>query len=43
MTKAKETVARYAAQAREELAESARMPVGRRWPTLVEYTVNRHG
>jgi heptaprenyl diphosphate synthase len=43
MTKAKNVVARYAAQAREEIA---RLPdgVGRQaLATLVDYTIQRHG
>ena len=42
MVQAKETVARYAKQARDELAEPAgRAGQRRRWRTLVDYTVNR--
>ena len=40
---AKATVAQYAAQAREELAELPDVPGRRALASLVDYTVNRHG
>jgi heptaprenyl diphosphate synthase len=43
MAKAKETVARYAAQARDELAKLPDVPGRQALATLVDYTVNRHG
>jgi heptaprenyl diphosphate synthase len=43
MAKAKDTVARFAAQAREELAALPDGPGRRALATLVEYTINRHG
>lgn len=43
MAKAKETVARYAAQARAELAALPDLPGRQALATLVDYTVNRHG
>jgi heptaprenyl diphosphate synthase len=43
MVKAKETVAQYAAQAREELANLPEGPGRQALATLVDYTVNRHG
>jgi heptaprenyl diphosphate synthase len=43
MAEAKGTVARYAAQAREELANLPAGPGRQALVTLVDYTVNRHG
>jgi heptaprenyl diphosphate synthase len=43
MAEAKNTVARYAAQAREELANLPAGPGRQALVTLVDYTVNRHG
>ncbi len=43
MLKAKETVAQYAAQARDELANLPEGPGRQALATLVDYTVNRHG
>jgi heptaprenyl diphosphate synthase len=43
MVRAKEMVARYAAQAREELAALPDVPGRQALATLVDYTVNRHG
>lgn len=43
MAKAKQTVAGYAAQAREELAGLPDGPGRRALATLVDYTINRHG
>jgi heptaprenyl diphosphate synthase len=43
MAKAKDTVARYAAQAREELAALPDLPGRQALATLVDYTINRHG
>lgn len=43
MAQAKDTVARYAAQAREELAALPDLPGRHALATLVDYTVNRHG
>jgi len=43
MAQAKNTVARYAAQAREELAALPDLPGRHALATLVDYTVNRHG
>ena len=43
MAKAKETVAQYAAQAREELAALPDGPGRQALATLVDYTINRHG
>ncbi len=43
MAKAKETVAQYAARAREELANLPDGPGRQALVTLVDYTVNRHG
>ncbi|MFN6544439.1 nonaprenyl/(2E,6E)-farnesyl/geranylgeranyl diphosphat synthase [Mycolicibacterium nivoides] len=43
MARAKETVAEYAAQAREELAGLPAGPGRDALATLVDYTVNRHG
>jgi heptaprenyl diphosphate synthase len=43
MTKAKDTVARYAAQAREELAALPEGPGRQALATLVDYTIHRHG
>jgi heptaprenyl diphosphate synthase len=43
MAEAKETVARYAAQAREELAALPDLPGRVALANLVDYTVNRHG
>jgi heptaprenyl diphosphate synthase len=43
MAKAKETVARYAARAREELAGLPDVPGRHALSTLVDYTINRHG
>ena len=40
---AKETVAEYAAQAREELANLPDGPGRRRWRRWSDYTANRHG
>jgi heptaprenyl diphosphate synthase len=43
MAKAKDTVARYAAQAREELAALPESPGRQALATLVDYTIHRHG
>ncbi len=43
MTKAKDTVARYAAQAREEMAGLPDGPGRQALVTLVDYTIHRHG
>jgi heptaprenyl diphosphate synthase len=43
MVLAKETVAQYAAQARDELANLPDGPGRQALATLVDYTVNRHG
>ncbi len=43
MAQAKDTVARYAAQARDELANLPDGPGRQALATLVDYTVNRHG
>ena len=43
MTKAKDTVARYAAQAREELALLPEGAGRAALATLVDYTISRHG
>jgi heptaprenyl diphosphate synthase len=43
MAKAKDTVARYAAQAAEELAQLPDVAGRQALATLVDYTVNRHG
>ncbi len=43
MAKAKDSVARYAAQAREELAALPESPGRQALATLVEYTIHRHG
>jgi heptaprenyl diphosphate synthase len=43
MAKAKDTVARYAAQAREELAALPDGPGRRALVTLVDFTISRHG
>jgi heptaprenyl diphosphate synthase len=43
MAKAKKTVARYAAEARDELAELPDVAGRQALATLVDYTVNRHG
>lgn len=43
MAKAKNTVARYAAQARDELAALPDLPGREALATLVDYTINRHG
>jgi heptaprenyl diphosphate synthase len=43
MAKAKDTVARYAAQAREELAALPEGPGRQALATLVDYTIHRHG
>jgi heptaprenyl diphosphate synthase len=43
MAKAKDTVARFAAQAREELAALPDGPGRQALATLVDYTINRHG
>ena len=43
MTQAKNTVARYAAQAREELAGLPEGAGRRALATLVDYTISRHG
>jgi heptaprenyl diphosphate synthase len=43
MVKAKETVAQYATQARDELAGLPDSPGRQALATLVDYTVNRHG
>ena len=40
---AKETVARYAAEARDELAKLPDVPGRLALANLVDYTVNRHG
>jgi heptaprenyl diphosphate synthase len=43
MAQAKDTVARYAVQARDELANLPDGPGRQALATLVDYTVNRHG
>jgi heptaprenyl diphosphate synthase len=43
MVKAKETVARYAAQARDELAGLPDVPGRQALATLVDFTISRHG
>ena len=43
MALAKDTVARYAVQARDELANLPDGPGRQALATLVDYTVNRHG
>jgi heptaprenyl diphosphate synthase len=43
VVKAKDTLARYAAQARTELAGLPELPGRQALATLVDYTVNRHG
>jgi heptaprenyl diphosphate synthase len=43
MTKARDTLARYAARAREELAELPDLPGRQALATLVDYTINRQG
>jgi heptaprenyl diphosphate synthase len=43
MAQAKETVARYATQARDELAYLPDSPGRQALATLADYTVNRHG
>jgi heptaprenyl diphosphate synthase len=43
MAQAKDTVARYAAQARDELSNLPDGPGRQALATLVDYTVNRHG
>lgn len=43
MAQAKDTVARYAAQAREELAALPDLPSRQALATLVDYTIHRHG
>jgi len=43
MAKAKDTLARYAAQAREELAALPEGPGRQALSTLVDYTIHRHG
>ena len=43
MVQAKETVARYAIQARDELANLPDVPGRQALASLVDYTVNRHG
>jgi len=43
MAQAKDTVARYAGQARDELANLPEGPGRQALATLVDYTVNRHG
>jgi heptaprenyl diphosphate synthase len=43
MAKAKETVARYAAQARAELAALPDRPGRQALATLVDFTISRHG
>lgn len=43
MAKAKDTVARYAARARQELAALPDLPGRQALATLVDYTINRHG
>ena len=43
MAQAKETVARYAEQARDELADLPEGPGRQALASLVDYTVNRHG
>ena len=43
MARAKDTVARYAGDARDELANLPEGPGRQALATLVDYTVNRHG
>ena len=43
MVRAKDTVARYAKQARDELANLPEGPGRQALASLVDYTVNRHG
>jgi heptaprenyl diphosphate synthase len=43
MAKAKDTVARYAEQARQELAALPDVPGRQALATLVDYTISRHG
>jgi heptaprenyl diphosphate synthase len=43
MAKAKETVAQFAAQVREELAALPEGPGRNALATLVDYTIHRHG
>jgi heptaprenyl diphosphate synthase len=43
MVQAKETVVRYATQARDELANLPEGPGRHALASLVDYTVNRHG
>jgi len=43
IAKAKDTVARYAKDARDELANLPESPGRQALATLVDYTVNRHG
>ena len=43
MVQAKDTVARYGAQARDELDKLPEGPGRQALATLVDYTVNRHG
>jgi heptaprenyl diphosphate synthase len=43
MAQAKDTVARYAAQARDELVNLPEGPGRHALATLVDYTVTRHG
>ncbi len=43
MARAKDTVARYAKQARDELANLPDGPGRQALASLVDYTVNRHG
>jgi heptaprenyl diphosphate synthase len=43
MVRAKETVAEYAAQAREELANLPEGPGRQALAILADYTANRHG
>lgn len=43
LVKAKDTVARYAAAARSELAQLPDLPGRHALETLVDYTINRHG
>jgi heptaprenyl diphosphate synthase len=43
MVQAKETVARYAKEARDELAKLPDVPGRLALANLVDYTVNRHG